>query len=104
MNIEMTNIVTLSDDIQYVVVSKAEYNGKYYYLFADINDNKNIKFLCEDGNELVEINPDDEELVNNVLPILSENVKEIIPESVLEEIKKTFTPEMIENLKEQAGE
>ena len=97
--LEMTNLVTLSDDKEYVVTSKAEYEGKIYYYFVDINDNKNIKFLLEDGDELEEV--DDDELVRKLLPLFLENVKQIVPEEVLDEAKNMVTPEMMEEILSQ---
>jgi len=55
MNIEEKDIIVLSDDNQYVVIKKVNINNINFYYVSDINDKGNIKFLYEDGNELVEI-------------------------------------------------
>lgn len=95
--IEITNLVTLSDDNEYVVVSKTVYNNVTYYYLVDINNNKNIKFLYQDNDELVEI--EDDELIKRLLPLFLEEIKEVISEDELEEIKSVITPDMIEELK-----
>ena len=84
MNINEKDIIILNDDNRYMIVKKIFQNHKnfclfpknkyncfmivkkiewdninYYYL-ADIDNNKNLKFLYEDGNELVEIEDEDE--------------------------------------------
>ena len=100
--IEVTNLVTLSDDNEYVVTAKAIYNGKVYYYFVDINNNKNIKFLYEDGDELVE--EEDDNIIRQLLPLFLENIKEMVPGDVIEETKNMITPEMISSIEEQIKE
>lgn len=53
MNIEEKDIIILSDDNHYIVVKKVNIDNINYYYVSDINDKGNIKFLYEDGNELV---------------------------------------------------
>ena len=55
MNINEKDIIVLSDDNHYSVVKKATIDNINYYYISDINNKENIKFLYEDGNELVEI-------------------------------------------------
>lgn len=55
MNINEKDIIVLSDDNHYIVVKKATIDNINYYYISDINNKENIKFLYEDGNELVEI-------------------------------------------------
>lgn len=55
MNIDEKDIIVLSDDNHYIVVKKATIDNINYYYISDINNKENIKFLYEDGNELVEI-------------------------------------------------
>ena len=94
--IEITNLVTLSDDNQYVVVSKVVNEGITYYYFVDINNNQNIKFLYEDNGDLVEI--EDGTLISNLLPLFYEKVKDVLSEKVIDEVNNAITPEMIEYL------
>ena len=49
MNIDIKDIITLSDDNEYIVTSKAVYDNKIYYFLVDINDNSNMKFLYEEN-------------------------------------------------------
>ena len=55
MNIDEKDIIVLSDGNNYIVVKKATINDINYYYISDVNNKENIKFLYEDGNELVEI-------------------------------------------------
>ena len=50
MNIK--DLVTLSDDNEYQVISKTNYEGLVYYYLVDMNDISNIKFLYENGDKL----------------------------------------------------
>lgn len=94
--LEITNIVTLDDDIEYVVAAKANYAGVIYYYFVDINNNQNMKILYEDGDELVEV--DDTVETNNLLPLFLESVKQIVPEEILEEAQNSIPPEQYEEI------
>lgn len=74
MNIK--DLVTLSDDNEYQVISKTNYEGLVYYYLVDMNDISNIKFLYENGDKLTEV--DDPNLINRLLPRLLEEIKNII--------------------------
>ena len=50
---EITDILTLSDNNEYMIVSKANYDYKIYLCLVDIKDNKNIKFCYLDNDEVV---------------------------------------------------
>lgn len=65
MNIDEKDIIVLDDNHHYLVVKKTDYENKIYYYLSDINDKGNIKFLYEDGNELVEI--ENKNLLDNVI-------------------------------------
>ena len=69
--IDVDDIVTLSDGLEYVVVSKADFNSKKYYYLADVRNNGNLKFLYLDKNELVEVQ--DFKTVESIFPILIDN-------------------------------
>lgn len=60
MNINEKDIIVLNDKNSYVIAKKINYNNKNYYFISDINNDQNLKFLYEDGNELVEIENEDE--------------------------------------------
>ena len=53
MNIN--DILTLSDNNEYIITSKIDYEGKIYLFLVDINDNKNTKCCYVDNEELVVI-------------------------------------------------
>ena len=74
--IEIKDIVTLSDQNKYQVISKINYNYQIYYYLVDINEISNIKFLYENNNKLTEI--DDEELVNKLLPLFYNEIKDLL--------------------------
>lgn len=67
MNIDIKDIITLDDDIEYVVASKINYKNKNYYYLIDINDNTNIKFCYEEDKYLVL--SEDKELNTLLLPL-----------------------------------
>lgn len=73
---EIKDIVTLSDQNEYQVVSKTEYEGIIYYYLVDINEISNIKFLYENGDRLTEV--DDPELVKLLLPKFFYEIKELL--------------------------
>ena len=76
MNINIKDIVELSDNNQYQVISKTTYNETVYYCLVDINDISNIKFLYENIDRLTEV--DDSELINLLLPKLFSEIKDLI--------------------------
>lgn len=73
MEIEINNLITLSDKNEYVIVSKANYNNKVYYYIADINNQKNLKFCYIQNDELVEIK--NSQLIMQLISIFKENIK-----------------------------
>lgn len=76
MNIEVRDVITLNNDKEYVVCSKAFYEGKNYYYLVDKNDPTNLMFCYEEKNELVELQ--DKELTTQLLPLFYENGKQIL--------------------------
>ncbi len=71
---EIKDILELDDDNEYVVVSKVNYQGKFYYYLVDIKNNGNLKFCYEDGEELVELA--DKVLTTKLLPLFLEAAKD----------------------------
>ena len=69
-------IVTLSDQNDYQVVSKVDYEYRIYYYLVDINDISNVKLLYENGDKLTEV--DDSELVSTLLPMFYNEIKDLI--------------------------
>lgn len=74
--IEIKDIVTLSDKNEYQVVSKIDYEYRIYYYLVDINEISNVKFLYENGDKLTEV--DDPELVNKLLPMFYNEIKDLL--------------------------
>lgn len=74
--LNIKDIVTLSDDNQYQVISKTEYEGLIYYYIVDINDLTNIKFIYENVEYLTEV--EDPELIKKLIPILYNEIKDLI--------------------------
>ncbi len=55
MGIGELDIVTLSDNIDYIVAKKVVSDGNNYYCFVNTDDNESFKFVYEDNNSLVEV-------------------------------------------------
>ena len=71
--IEIKDTIALSDNNEYVVVSKANYNDKVYYYLIDKNDSGNIMFCYQDNNQMVELT--DKDLIVKLLPLFLEASK-----------------------------
>ena len=82
MNINEKDIITLSNDIDYIVVKKVYYNNLAYYYIANINDLADVKFLYEDNNELVEI-----EEKNHIRTLIDIMLPEIDLDEFLEDLR-----------------
>ena len=69
--ININDIVLLSDNQEYIVVSKADYKNRIYYYLADTQNKGNLKFLYLDNDELVEIQ--DLDVIKAISPMLIDN-------------------------------
>jgi len=69
MNIDIKDVITLDDNNQYVVVSKANYSEDTYFYISDVNNNEEFKILKlnKDNGKLAEF--EDEILVQKLLPL-----------------------------------
>lgn len=83
MILEENKILKLSDKNEYLITHKIENDGINYYLLVDINDNSNVKFCYQDGNEVVEI--EDYDKVVELLPLFAARAKETLPKEFLEQ-------------------
>ena len=92
MNINEKDIIILSDDNQYIVVKKANIDNINYYYISDINNKGNIKFLYEEGNELVEI--ENKNTFDNVLEKMFNNID---LDDFLRELKERLEQNKIDN-------
>jgi len=90
MNIDIMDIVTLSNNNKYVVISKATYENKNYYYLANIDEENNmVKDLLvfyEDGKDFVE--ESSEEILTNLVPLLFENAKKVLPKEIFDKVEK----------------
>ena len=73
MRIEELDIVTLSDDKDYIVAKKVVLNGINYYCFVDTEDIESLKFVQEDHEELVDVN--DEYTFKKMIYLMSEAIR-----------------------------
>ena len=82
MNIEIKDIITLSDTRNYVVCSRTEYQGIIYFYLIDLENNENIKFVREKqtGDKTTVIEVEDKDLLQQLLPLFFENSKHILNE------------------------
>ena len=78
MNINIKDVLTLSDKNKYIVVSKASYENREYLYLMDINNNTNIKFCYLDNDELVE--SEDKIINTKLLPLLIKSTKNSLEE------------------------
>lgn len=80
MNVK--DLLTLDDDKEYTIVSKATFDGNLYLYLIDINDNKNLKICAvkqdNEGYLLDEI--EDSESIQKLLPLFCESSKDMINE------------------------
>lgn len=88
MNIEIEDILTLDDDKDYIVISKAKVeNVNYYYLIED-SDSPSTMFCYEDKDELVDIT--DEEKIKKIIPYLYKAIRNKIDPEKLKELEKSL--------------
>lgn len=69
---EKTNIITLDDDREYIIVSKTTINHINYYYLIDIHEIKNIKFCQEerDGETIILKEITDPKVIQNLIKIM----------------------------------
>lgn len=72
--IDIKDTIALSDNNEYVVVSKTNYNDKVYYYLIDKNDSGNIMFCYQDNNQMVELI--DKDLIVKLLPLFLKEAKD----------------------------
>ncbi len=78
MKIKLKSILTLDDNNEYMVVSSVEYNNSCYVYLVDIHNHINMKFaeIMSDGSLLI-INSSERELIDKLIPLFYNNVREI---------------------------
>ncbi len=80
--IEVRDVLTLSDGIKYAVISRTTIGDKVYYYLVDINNYNNFKMCLEDRSE------------DSISLIEVEDAKEI------EKLRLLFTKDIMLSLKE----
>ena len=84
-NIDIKDLITLSDDIKYVVASKIVVEEKIYLYLVGLEDNANIKFcVVDDDNHVSEL--DNPEQIQKLLPLFAKASEDTLKE-LLEENK-----------------
>lgn len=73
MKVEVDNVITLDNDADYLVVNKLNYENNTYFEICNLNDNKDLKIVRQEGNELVEFF--DFELLDKLLYLFNEQNK-----------------------------
>ena len=73
MKVEVDNVITLDNDADYLVVNKLNYENNAYFEICNLNDNKDLKIVRQEGNELVEFF--DLELLDKLLYLFNEQNK-----------------------------
>ncbi len=74
--IDIKDIITLDDNCEYVVSSKAEYGNKQYFILTNINNNEDIKICYLDDDDMVLVT--DNNTFSKLLPLFYKNVKETL--------------------------
>ena len=75
MKVEVDNVITLDNDADYLVVNKLNYENNTYFEICNLNDNKDLKIVRQEGNELVEFF--DLELLDKLLYLLIYNLNKV---------------------------
>ena len=79
-NMKIGGTITLkSDNLKYMIVSKAEYKGKDYYLLIEITNSDNAVFCYEEDNKIyiVDKNDLDFELLKKLYDVIKEEYNKI---------------------------
>lgn len=82
MNIDVNKVIILDDLKEYVIASKVEYNGSSYIYILEVGNHNNYKFaeIEDDGIGISVIEPEEVELINNLIPLFGLNAKKILDE------------------------
>ena len=84
MNIDIKDIITLSNDNSYVVASKTNYQDGIYYYLIDKDNHENIKFCVENSKNSSLIEVEDTNLIQQLLPLFVKSSSEAITKEDLE--------------------
>lgn len=76
MNINVMDVLTLSDKNKYIVANKAFYGDKDYLFLIDLNNKKNVKFCYQRNDEIVEST--DKELNTKLLQLFYNEIMKLL--------------------------
>lgn len=86
---DIKDIITLSDNNKYVIVSKANYENKTYYYLAMIDEEtnkvKDLNIYYEDDGDFVE--EDNGKIIENLLPLFYEYAENNLPKEFFDLLK-----------------
>lgn len=68
MNLNKNDVIKLSDNNSYLVLSKVLYNNIYYFYIVDILDNSNVKIVSITYNNIIDIK--DDEVLDEVIKLI----------------------------------
>lgn len=77
MKIEKGDMVTLSDDVEYMVISKIDYQGNTYVYLTTMDEPPKLRFCREEKiNESLELNDvTDPELLKTLIQLFNDEFK-----------------------------
>lgn len=81
--IKKGQILTLTDNNKYLVLSKVLYKNVNYLYLIDINDNTKFKICCEniDNNNISVSIINDNKLIEKLILLFTKDIKEILKRS-----------------------
>ena len=68
MSLNKNDIVKLSDNNSYLVISKVLYNDVYYFYIVDILDNSNFKIFSIKNDNIIEIK--DSKILDKIIKLM----------------------------------
>jgi len=88
MDIDVKDIITLSDKNSYVVAGKTNYQESTYYYLVDKDNLGNIKFCVHNPKNKSVIEIDDKDLIQTLLPLFLDSATKSITKEELELMAK----------------
>lgn len=68
MNLNKNDIIKLSDNNRYLVLSKVLYNDICYYYLVDIIDNSNFKLVTDINDNIIEMK--DSKILDEIIKLM----------------------------------
>ena len=89
MNINIKDAVTLSDDRDYVVVSKVSYEGNIHYYLVAADNSGDVKFCTENSVNSSFFELEDSALIQKLLPLFIEASSKALTKEDLELLEQS---------------